>query len=433
MSTPKPGQIRCPTCLRSTPPAAFCTQCGSPIPPSARARPRGLDRDELEERVRHRPGDAGFRRGAAADGGAGYVPFEPEPEDALAIREEAGEPPPRVDNLAPHTDPPRPPDPDLTRPIAEPLSRSWATPAEPEAEPTPEPDAAPEADDEAREERRQPAAIPPVVPLPAAGPPPAAEPEPATWQEPEPHAAADERYADEHINYPPDAYEDVPYGRPEDAYAYPYAQDDGRGGGGGSSALPIIGFVVLSVLALGVGAVLAGLLGGEEPIGQATPSPSVAASQAPSEVPSEGASTEPSASVGEETPPPNDGPVTFPDGAVLSIQPCGSSGFRDEAIGRPEEDACQVDGSSVPDGELWALVVFNGAGGDDALRVRLLSNDEVVNELELTIDSVLGGCGSSCNGLIYGAHYVDLLPGDYELELQRNDEFADRATFVVEG
>jgi hypothetical protein len=407
MSTPKPGQIRCPTCLRSTPPAAFCTQCGSPIPESARTRPRGLDRQELEERVRRRPGDAGFRRGGGADGPGAYVPFEPEPEDAFASRAKEGEAPRHVDNFA-ADDQPRemsPPEPvhdrDVTRPIDERVSRSWASGDRP-----PEP-----------------------VPTP---PPPPADPEPLREPEADPMPPYEEELVEDRAPYPPEAYDDVPYGRPEDAYAYTYTQDDGRGGGG-ASALPIIGFVVLCVLALGVGAVLAGLLGGDEPTGQATPSPSVAASQAPSEAPSEAASQDPSASAGESSPTPTDGPITFADGAVLGIQPCASSGFRDEAIGRPEEDACQVDGSTVPDGEVWALVVFNGAGGSDALQVRLLQNDQVENELELTIDSVLGGCGESCNGLIYGAHYVELLPGEYRLELLRDGEFADSATFVVEG
>jgi hypothetical protein len=418
MSTPKPGQIRCPTCLRSTPPAAFCTQCGSPIPHSARARPRGLDRDELEERVRRRPGEGGgFRRGGSADGPGGYVPFEPEPEDALAARAEEGEARRNLDNLRPEPDPerappPPPPDPDLTRPLDEPVSRSWAW-----------------------EERPAEAAPPPPPPPPSAPDPEPerdAEPEPEPAWEPEPAHRFEDEVAEQRSPYPPEAYEDVPYGAPEDAYAYPYTPDDGRGGGG--SALPIIGFVVLCVLALAVGAVLAGLLGGEEPVGQATPSPSVVASQAPSGAPSAPPSEAPSASAGESGPAATDGPITFSDGAVLTIQPCGSDEWREEAVGRPEEDACVVDGSSASDGEVWTFVVFNGASGDDELRVRLLRNDQVENELELTIDGALGGtCGDSCNGLIYGARYVELLPGAYRLELHRNGEFADSATFEVTG
>jgi hypothetical protein len=405
MSTPKPGHIRCPTCLRSTPPAAFCTQCGTPIPESARTRPRGLDRQELEERVRRRPGEAAFRRGGAADeeGPGGYVPFQPEPEDALAARadEGAGQ---RRDNL--------PPESDLTRPIDEPVSRSWA------ASPGPEPGAAPPPADAWPEAEGEPE---------AEAEPEAAEPADLERDEAEPRWGA---VPEERPPYPPEAYEEVPYGQPEDAYAYPYTTDDGRGGGG--NALPIIGFVVLCVLALGVGAVLAGLLGGEEPVGEASPTPTALASEAPtSQAPSEAASQAPSPSEAGGTPPPSGEPVTFADGAVLSIQPCGSDDFRDEAIGRPEEVACQVDGSSVPDGEVWTFVVFNGAGGDDALRVRLLQNDQAEDEQEYTIDAVIP-CGASCNGLIYGPHYVDLLAGEYELELYRDGEFADSATFVVE-
>lgn len=402
MSTPKPGQIRCPTCLRSTPPAAFCTQCGSPIPPSARTRPRGLDRDELEERVRRRPGETAFRRGGGPDdtGPRGYMPFEPEPEDALAVRgeEEAAR---NVDNL--------PPEPDITRPVDEPMRRDWSAP----------PPAEPEWPASDREE-----------PPPAAETPPPAEPEPHD-EEPAYQEAAYEEPAYQEPGYAADDYDDAPYGRPEDAYAYPYrAADDRRDGG---SALPIIGFVVLSVLALAVGAVLAGLLDGEEPIGQNSPSPSVVASQQPSLQPSQEPSLEPSPSEGEATPQPTDGPVAFGDGALFTIQPCGSNDWRQQAIGNPEENACQVDGSTVSDGRVWAFVVFSDAAGSDQLQVRLILNGQAEHQQELTIGSVLTNCGANCSGLISGPAYQGLLPGDYRLELYRNGDFADSALFSVEG
>ncbi len=107
--------------------------------------------------------------------------------------------------------------------------------------------------------------------------------------------------------------DEEPYGALEDDYPYPYPADD-RGGRGGSGALPIIGFILLGVLALGVGAVLATLLGGNGGVGEASPSPTAAVSVAPSVGPSTG----PSGSVSESpggTPEPTDGPVTFPDGA----------------------------------------------------------------------------------------------------------------------
>ena len=93
MATPKPGEIRCPTCHRSTPPAAFCTQCGSAIPSDARIRPRGMDRDELQDRIRARRsgGDPYRRGGAVEDDHGGYERFEPDPIDTQARRPDAGE------------------------------------------------------------------------------------------------------------------------------------------------------------------------------------------------------------------------------------------------------------------------------------------------------------------------------------------------------
>ena len=61
-----------------------------------------MDRSELEERLRaRRPNEGPFRRGGGqGDEGAWARPVEPEPEDALARREEPGDLPARhVDNL----------------------------------------------------------------------------------------------------------------------------------------------------------------------------------------------------------------------------------------------------------------------------------------------------------------------------------------------
>jgi hypothetical protein len=152
----------------------------------------------------------------------------------------------------------------------------------------------------------------------------------------------------------------------------------------------------------------------------------VAPSEEPTTVPSETTSEPPNS-----TPEPTDGPVIFPDGARLSIQPCDSDDYLDGAVGRPEEDACPG-GDTFQDGEVWAFIVFNRPDGSDPLTVQLLQNDTVQNEQELTIDSVLGGCDPPCIGLIFGPHYVDLFDGDYKLILLRNGEFADSATFRVE-
>jgi hypothetical protein len=217
------------------------------------------------------------------------------------------------------------------------------------------------------------------------------------------------------------------YAAPDDAYPYA-AQPTGASRRGGSGMLPVIGFVVLAVLALAVGAGLAGVLGSGG-VAEASPTPTASGS-----VPASGsASVEPtdSGSGSSSTPEPTDGPITFPDGAELSIQPCGSSDYESSAVGRPNENPCAVDGSSISRGNVWAFVNFAHAAGSDGLTVQLLQDGQVQDEQEFTISSKLPDCGASCNGLTYGAQYKDLLSGNYKLILQRDGQFADSATFTV--
>jgi hypothetical protein len=94
--------------------------------------------------------------------------------------------------------------------------------------------------------------------------------------------------------------------------------------------------------------------------------------------------------------------------------------------------ACEVDGSTDDDGDVWAMVVFNGIDGSDRLSVLLRSNGETVDEKEQVLNSLVS-CGADCNGLIIGDTYRGLDPGQYELVVNRNGEFADSAEFVVEG
>jgi hypothetical protein len=225
---------------------------------------------------------------------------------------------------------------------------------------------------------------------------------------------------------------DEPYGAPEDAYPLPYAETGG-GGRRGPGALPIIGFIGLCVLALGVGAALASVLGGGPGVADESASPSATASLEASFEPTAEPTEQPSGQT-SATPGATDEPVVFPDGAQLAIQPCSTREFDEDAVGQPEEQACPEDSSSIEGDEVWAFIVFNDTPGSDNLTVQLLENDEVVNEQEITIDGALGGsCGSSCNGLIYGAHYAGLFPGEYQLVLKRDGELADSATFSVEG
>lgn len=327
-----------------------------------------MDRNELEERIRTRkPGEGGLRRGTPLD------------ED---------ERPTRSGGYAPFV--PEPGD-------------SMAVREEEPPEPAPNVDNTPPDFDQPRHE--------------ASANAPVAPPD-------DPEEPADEY---ESAAYPED---EAPYGAPEDAYPYPYQPSrDGRRRG--PSFLPIIGFILLCVLALGVGAALASMLGGSGGIGEASPTPtaqaSLPASVEPTAVPSESASDEASA-----TPEPTDGPITFPDGAQVAIQPCDTNDFDDDAVGQPEADACTGDSSSFNEGEVWVFLVFADTGGSDLLTVQLLEDGQVQNELEITVESVLDDCGPTCSGLIYGPHYVGLFPGEYELVVRRDDDFADAATFTVE-
>lgn len=372
MPTPKPGQIRCPTCHQPTPMAAFCTQCGAAIPPGAQARPRGMDRQELDARIRQRrPGEGRLRRGTGGydrvdAAPAQFVPFEREPEDAQAVREPAEEPA-RVDNLPPGVD--RPPQPEQ--------QPAYAREGEPPAH----------AESDARVDDGR--------------------------YEPDGYGAA-EPYADEGYDT------DEPYGAPEDAYPYSeaYAAEPRRGGSG---MLPIIGFAALAILALGIGAALAGILGGGG-IAAASATPTTTVSGAASEEPS----AEPTASGAQEstTPEPTEGPITFPDGAVLTVQPCATKEMSFEG--------CDVDGSTISRPTMWVWVGFKDAVGSDEITLELQSGGQTIDQQEQELRSVVS-CPESCSGYLIGAAYKDLEPGDYELVVRRNDDFADSATFSVES
>jgi hypothetical protein len=360
-----------------------------------------MDREELEDRLRmRRPGDPGFRRGiplddasSAADAGRpqGYVPFEPEPEDQLAAREAAQAAQRYVDNTPPDFDVPAPePGPTAVEP--------------PEVEPPPIEPPRPEPS--------------PYAPPPAAAPPPYVDPTPSAVP------PADASWEGEDVDRAEPAYQ--PGYEEDEAYPYAYGRggDGGRRGGG---ALPIIGFIALCALALAVGAVLAGVFAGPDNVAEATPTPSVAlASPTPQATPSESSAASESAGA-SATAEPTDGPVTFPDGAVITVQPCATSEM--------SFDGCDVDGSVVG-GDLWVWIGFDDARASDVFLLQLRSGGETLNEQEKALGEILRcerGGEPICSGYLIGAIYKDLDPGEYELVVRRNGDFADSATFRVEG
>lgn len=388
MATPKPGEIRCPTCHRSTPPAAYCTQCGSPIPSDARIRPRGMDRDELQERIRaRREGGDPYRRGSSTGEAAAigsYGRFEPEPEDVNARREQppADERVDRFDEAHPSPAPVLPP-PEVT---GEPEPERWERRHEPQAD--------------AAESYR-----PPDPPAPA---PPYAQP-------------VEERPA--YAGHDEDRYEGEPgYAYEPDEYDNERWQDD-RERSSGAGAFALVGFLALGVLALLGGALLAGVFGDGPGVADATPTPTatMAPSVEPTVAPTPPASAPGSAPAGSA--PPGDGPVTFPDGMVGDVEPCATSEM--------SFDGCAVDGSTVSGDAVWAWMGFTDASGADSLVVSLISDGQTIHKQERVIGNVVE-CPDRCTGyLIQG--YRGLGAGDYELLLERNGEFADRATLRVEG
>jgi hypothetical protein len=338
-----------------------------------------------------------MRRGRAAsdDRPAGYVPFQPEPEDASAIRgEDPGDAIHHVDNTPADFDAAPPvPQPPIHN---EPADRSgmaaaagagayMASSAQPPSPPPPSYDA-----DAYQAGGYQPDPY---------GPPHA----PATYGEP--------------------PVDEAPYGAPEDAYPYVYPAEDRGGRRGGSGALPIIGFILLGVLALAVGALLATLLGGDGGVAGSSPTPTPSVSVAPSAAPS-AEPTGPASDPPSSTPEPTDGPITFPDGAVITVQPCATQDM--------SFDGCSVDGSTVTGGLMWVWIGFDDADGSDTITLTLGSEGQTIDQQEKVLAEVVG-CAGTCDGYLIGAAYRGLEPGDYELVVRRNGDFADNATFRVEG
>jgi hypothetical protein len=358
-----------------------------------------MDRDELQERIRaRRLGADPYRRGFAPEGeGPAYARFEQEPGDATARRDAGGGPEEtrRVDHLDEASEPPP-----LTREPDEEQARRGADRWQPD------------------ERRSDEAAAPP--PPPAYAPPPYEGP----GYQAEPHYEEAGPYADD--------YAAAPEG--EDEYAYAYEEwDSGRSSGGGrSGAVAIIGFLALGVAALLGGAFLANLFSdGTATAPTPTPAPTIEPVEtATAEPPPDETAAETAEATG--SPAPGDGPVTFPDGVIFQVQACASTG--DMTF-----DGCVPEATSVTGGTVYAWLGFGlptaesePANGSDTLVLILRTADgSVVAQTEEPIvisDRV--SCATTCAGYIYQG-YASLSPGEYELILERNGEFADRATFTV--
>ena len=387
MATPKPGEIRCPTCHRSTVPAAFCTQCGSAIPQDARIRPRGMDRDELQDRIRaRRSGADPYRRGAAADDDAApaYERFEPEPEDARARRSHRQESR-RRDELGETSVPVSPPAAPV--PPAEPIQPAASTPSE-------RPDLTRDRDDWADRTRTVPPVAAPVDLAAPTDPP-------------------------EHI----DNYDEAAYDPAEYPYEYDEWDDDGGRRSTGAGAFAVLGFLGLGVLALLGGAVLAGVFNGDPNTGSVdptlTPSPTLTESAIPSQQPSSEPSTDPSGASGDPTA--SGDPVVFPDGFTAEAQPCipGSAGA----------DGCDSNAVSNS-GNVWVWVGFTNGTQNDVIGAEIIGPDgSTVGEGSIDLARI--GCSPRCPGGWTYFPFSGLGPGTYDVEITRNGQPASSTSFEV--
>ncbi len=377
-------------------------------------RPRGLDRDELDSRIRGRRVDTPYRRGGYADEPAagGYAPFEPEPEDALAQRGEPDGPRPYVDNVRDEA-PPAPP------PAGDPWRRGREVPP-------------PGGSDMEEEEEAAPpgslvAPLPPldIAPSPTVDAQPAAPVQPDPWAarpvEPPPPAEGPQYGAGESYDMPGDDEgwpAEEPYYVPADDY------DDRRGR---SSVLPIVGFVALGVIALLMGVFFSNLFGDDDPVARQTGSPSAVASSAAA-TPSETAATSPSAGPSTSGQPnASEGPpITFPDGFVATTQPC---------VSQPNASGCNSDGATHS-GSIWVYIGFEQGQREDVLGMTILdSADAVVAQASIELAQVECPPEVACNGWIlfpgFGTPYSDLEAGEYRIRINRNGLPAAEADFTV--
>ncbi|MEP7082138.1 MAG: hypothetical protein ABI841_04075 [Chloroflexota bacterium] len=385
MATPKPGEIRCPTCHRSTPPAAFCTQCGSAIPADARIRPRGLDRDELQERIRaRRSGGEPYRRGGSAgDHAAGYQRFQPEPEDRGARRSGADDEP-RPDLLP---EAPLPPN----RPAAAVAAESRAPVTR---QPYERPDLTRDRDDWTA---------------------PTRDSEPAATARPASYLAPVEDYREADGDGDLGVYDEPAY--VEDYEEWDEEPRERRSAGAG--AIAILGFLALGVLALLGGAVLAGVFGDNPQTGviDTSPSPSVSAAATAEETPAETPSDEPAG-----TPRASGDVIVFPDGFTADVQPC--------LPGSADVDGCESNGQTNG-GSLDIWVGFTNGTEEDVISAQVFSPDGTPAGSPGTIDLARIGCSPTCPGGWTYFPFSGLPEGTYEVVVTRNGEPAGETSFVV--
>lgn len=324
-----------------------------------------------------------------------YQPYRPEPEDELVLPgAEHGDVPEHVDNTPPGFDDRPPP------PIP-------AGPPEPAAPPTP-----------ARIFKEAAAQAPPPVAPAVEALPPVASP----WSPPPPEPASPPPASFDRYEPPEQPYD------PAEPYDYRYPPPDDEWGrrrsssGSGMGPLAIGGFVLLGILAIAVGAVMAGVFSGGVAVTSPSPTPSISEAPSPSLEPSVAPSTQPS--LAEPTPVGSSGsPAVFPDGFTARTEPCAEE--------PASQDGCNSSGSTVSGGSVWVWIGFRKGNSEDLLSVTVVNAlGQSVGDGSLSLGSI--GCSNPCSGWAR-FRFSGLAVGNYTIEVARNGTLAATATFTVTG
>lgn len=325
-----------------------------------------------------------------------YQPFRPEPEDELVLPSasaDAVEGAPHVDNTPPGFD---------ERPVVPPPVV------------TPPPEAAPPP---ARVFKQPPPPVAPVVqPAPVAAD--AVTPAPPPTPEPVVVAAPPVNQFDA----PEQPYD------PAEPYDYRYSppDEDWNRRGSGMSPLAIGGFVLLGILAIGVGAVMSGLFSGGVALESPSGTPLVSSGASPSFAPSLQPTADASLPGATPIPSGDGGPVVFPDGFTARTEPCAEE--------PSSQDGCNSSGATISGGSVWVWVGWREGSNADTIGATIVDAAGTnVADGHIPLSSIgENGCGSSCNGWAR-FKFSGLAVGNYKIRVDRNGTLAAEAAFTVTG
>jgi len=206
------------------------------------------------------------------------------------------------------------------------------------------------------------------------------------------------------------------------AYEYPPAEEQWDRRGSGVGPLAIGGFVLLGILAIGVGAFMSGIFSG----GVARESPS--ATPLVSTAPSQAVSLEPTAGPSQPLATPNasGGPIVFPDGFTARTEPCAQE--------PRSADGCGSSGATISGGSVWVWVGWREGSDADTIGATIVdAAGTAVADGHIPLSSIgKEGCGSSCNGWAKFM-FSGLAVGNYTIKVDRNGTPAAEASFTVTG